>query len=61
MARLLTLATVLASALSADPFNWRPCPGVADPQVQCGSLDVPLNYKDPSNPATIAIAVRRYR
>ncbi|KAF0715674.1 Aste57867_3252 [Aphanomyces stellatus] len=51
----------VAVATATDPFNWKPCPGSKDPQLQCGALTVPLDHLDPSANQTIDIAVARYR
>ncbi|KAF0718577.1 Aste57867_1603 [Aphanomyces stellatus] len=46
---------------TADPFNWKPCPGSTDPHLQCGVFTVPLNHLNPTkNNQTIDLAVRRY-
>ncbi|MGV9295373.1 alpha/beta hydrolase [Amycolatopsis sp. NPDC003676] len=45
----LTATAVPASAASARPaVNWGKCPAdVASPQLQCASLEVPLDYRNP--------------
>ncbi|KAF0709570.1 hypothetical protein As57867_005856, partial [Aphanomyces stellatus] len=61
MVKLLVPFAFLAVASAADPFNWKPCADKADPQLQCGSLTVPLNHLHPTKNQTIDLAVRRYR
>ena len=49
------IATTTTTTLPITPINWTPCNG----DLQCGSLNVPLNYADPSG-ATIEIALERH-
>jgi len=47
--------TTTTTTLPITPISWTPCNG----DLQCGSLNVPLNYADPSG-ATIEIALERH-
>ncbi|MDT0270053.1 alpha/beta hydrolase [Streptomyces sp. DSM 44915] len=43
-----TLAPGTAAATTPDSVRWGPCPeGVDDARLECGTLDVPLDYRDP--------------
>jgi pimeloyl-ACP methyl ester carboxylesterase len=48
-------STTTTTTLPITPINWTPCNG----DLQCGSLNVPLNYADPTG-ATIEIALERH-
>ena len=52
----LTAVTWSASATPADDIDWQPCPQA--PDVDCGSVTVPLDWDDPDGP-TIDIALAR--
>ncbi|MEU5036913.1 alpha/beta hydrolase [Streptomyces rubiginosohelvolus] len=48
-----------AAATAPAPLKWGPCPGTNPPkQLQCGTLKVPLDYRDPEG-RQIEIAVSR--
>src|ERR1700761_8460714 len=49
------VATTTTTTLPITPIVWTACEG----DLQCGSLNVPLNYADPSG-ATIEIALARH-
>lgn len=52
-------ATPDAAATAPAPLKWGPCPGTNPPkQLQCGTLKVPLDYRDPEG-RQIEIAVSR--
>ncbi|ALU95545.1 hydrolase [Streptomyces globisporus C-1027] len=52
-------ATSDAAATAPAPLTWGPCPGTNPPkQLQCGTLKVPLDYRDPEG-GQIEIAVSR--
>ncbi|MET9094470.1 alpha/beta hydrolase [Streptomyces cyaneofuscatus] len=52
-------ATPNAAATAPAPLTWGPCPGANPPkQLQCGTLKVPLDYRDPGG-RQIEIAVSR--
>ncbi|MFC9990842.1 alpha/beta hydrolase [Streptomyces globisporus] len=52
-------ATSDAAATAPAPLKWGPCPGSNPPkQLQCGTLKVPLDYRDPEG-RQIEIAVSR--
>lgn len=52
-------ATPDATATAPAPLKWGPCPGTNPPkQLQCGTLKVPLDYRDPEG-RKIEIAVSR--
>ncbi|MEV0699571.1 alpha/beta hydrolase [Saccharopolyspora sp. NPDC050389] len=54
-----TLTTAGAPATTPGPLSWGPCPAdVAKPGLECATLDVPLDYRDPDG-QTITIAVSR--
>jgi hypothetical protein len=64
---LAVLAAVVATLTSATPsasatpgtLSWGACPAdVAKPGLECATLDVPLDYRDPGG-RTIEIAVSR--
>ncbi|GAA4537247.1 alpha/beta hydrolase [Amycolatopsis samaneae] len=57
-----TAIVVPGTAVAADgspPVRWGPCPAdVAAPQLQCGTVDVPLDYRKPDG-KKIQVAVSR--
>jgi pimeloyl-ACP methyl ester carboxylesterase len=59
---LAVIATVLAApaASAQDSLVWGPCPelSIPTPGLQCATLDVPLDYRNPHG-ATIQLAVSR--
>ncbi|MGW7533956.1 alpha/beta hydrolase [Amycolatopsis sp. NPDC054798] len=59
-AAALTATAVPATAASARPaVNWGKCPDdVASPQLQCASLEVPLDYRSPDG-KKISVAISR--
>ncbi|EQC34816.1 hypothetical protein SDRG_07621 [Saprolegnia diclina VS20] len=49
------------TAVGSGPFHWTLCPDHADDaRYQCGYLTVPLDHLDPTNNATLDIAVQKY-
>lgn len=55
----LISASTPAVASTATPVKWGPCPAeAAKPGLECGTLDVPLDYRDPGG-KTIEIAISR--
>ncbi|MFD5316846.1 alpha/beta hydrolase, partial [Streptomyces sp. NPDC127098] len=70
LAATAVVTTALPTAAAATPdtvtvtvtpetVEWGPCPEeVATPRLECGTLDVPLDYRDPDG-RQIEIAVSR--
>lgn len=51
-----TSTTTDAATSSTGAIDWAPCPD--NDEIECGSLDVPLDYDDPTGP-TITLALQR--
>ncbi|MEV7555746.1 alpha/beta hydrolase [Amycolatopsis sp. NPDC089917] len=59
LAAALATAATPAVASAAPPPKWGPCPAEASGLgLECGTLDVPLDYRDPGG-KTIEIAISR--
>ncbi|MFK0247920.1 alpha/beta hydrolase [Amycolatopsis azurea] len=59
LAAALVTAATPAVASAAPPPKWGPCPAdAAGLGLECGTLDVPLDYRDPGG-KTIEIAISR--
>ncbi len=59
LAAVLVTAATPAVASASPPPKWGPCPAeAAKPGLECGTLDVPLDYRDPGG-KTIEIAISR--
>ncbi|WP_181773740.1 alpha/beta hydrolase [Amycolatopsis pittospori] len=57
----LLAASTPAVASAATPLKWGPCPEeAAKPGLECATLDVPLDYRDPDG-KTIEIAISRLK
>jgi len=50
--------TVAPTAISIRPWA---CPSGLPPRVQCGRLEVPLDWSDPTNPQSVSIAYAVHR
>ncbi|NMO16669.1 alpha/beta fold hydrolase [Pyxidicoccus fallax] len=56
----LAAETLDLSSTVAEPLTWGPCPSALDPALECTTLAVPLDYRNPGGRA-IDVAVSRIR
>jgi pimeloyl-ACP methyl ester carboxylesterase len=66
---LLLVSTLASHALvratpipsQAPSIVWGACPDVSAPNLNCGQINVPLSYDDPSNSETITLSMARLK
>lgn len=60
---LFHAAEAVASSCTQPTVRWEQCPEASPPApstLECGYIDVPMNYKDPQG-STITLAVTRLK